>query len=33
LQSVRLIFVIVLAPLIVRLVVRHAPHLRPAPPA
>jgi uncharacterized protein len=32
LQSVRLIFVIVLAPLIVRLVVRHSPHLREAAP-
>jgi uncharacterized membrane protein AbrB (regulator of aidB expression) len=31
LQSVRLLFVIVLAPMVVRLVVRHSAHLREAP--
>jgi hypothetical protein len=31
LQSVRLVFVIALAPLITRLVVQHSPHLQPAP--
>jgi membrane AbrB-like protein len=31
LQAVRLVFVIALAPLITRLVVRHSPHLQPAP--
>jgi hypothetical protein len=33
LQSARLIVVMVLAPRAVRLVVRHAPHLREGPPA
>lgn len=31
LQSVRLVFVIALAPLLTRLVVRHSPHLQPVP--